>query len=65
MALFISCTNKQIIEADSPILLAKSIKNEVEIEGLRQCHRRDAAALVFQSQNETPKLTPANKRSLF
>ncbi|RKP17796.1 mitochondrial carrier [Rozella allomycis CSF55] len=30
----------------SPLTLLKSIKNDVEIEGFRQCHIRDAAALV-------------------
>lgn len=30
----------------SPIAEAKSIKNEVETEGFRQCHIRDGAALV-------------------
>jgi len=32
--------------ATSPIALAKTIKNDVEIEGFRQCHIRDGAALV-------------------
>lgn len=29
----------------SPIQLSKSIKNETELEGFRQCHIRDASAL--------------------
>lgn len=29
-----------------PIALAKSLKNPSELEGLRQCHLRDGAALV-------------------
>ncbi|EXX78053.1 Fra1p [Rhizophagus irregularis DAOM 197198w] len=32
--------------ARSPILDAKAIKNEVELEGMRQCHLRDAAAVI-------------------
>ncbi|RGB34801.1 Creatinase/aminopeptidase [Rhizophagus diaphanus] len=32
--------------ARSPILDAKAIKNEVELEGMRQCHIRDAAAVI-------------------
>lgn len=32
--------------ARSPILDTKAIKNEVELEGMRQCHLRDAAAVV-------------------
>lgn len=31
----------------SPVMLEKAIKNEVELEGFRQCHVRDAAALVI------------------
>lgn len=34
-----------VMEARSPVQLAKSIKNEVELEGFRQCHIRDAVAL--------------------
>lgn len=30
----------------SPIQLAKMIKNTTEMEGFRQCHIRDAAALI-------------------
>ena len=30
----------------SPVQQAKAIKNEVELEGFRQCHIRDATALV-------------------
>ncbi|RKO87406.1 Creatinase/Prolidase N-terminal domain-containing protein, partial [Blyttiomyces helicus] len=33
------------VESRSPIMTAKSIKNEAEIEGFRKCHIRDAAAL--------------------
>jgi Xaa-Pro aminopeptidase len=30
----------------SPVQKAKAIKNSTELEGFRQCHLRDAAALV-------------------
>lgn len=33
-------------EARSPIGDAKAIKNETEMEGMRQCHIRDGAALI-------------------
>ncbi len=34
-----------LYEEDSPILLAKATKNDVELAGLRACHVRDGAAL--------------------
>jgi Xaa-Pro aminopeptidase len=34
-----------LYEEDSPILLAKAVKNEVELAGLRECHVRDGAAV--------------------
>lgn len=37
---------ENVEEARSPITDAKAIKNEVELEGMRKCHLRDAAALV-------------------
>ncbi|CAG8778777.1 15602_t:CDS:2, partial [Acaulospora morrowiae] len=33
-------------ETRSPLAEAKAIKNEVELEGMRQCHLRDAAAVI-------------------
>jgi Xaa-Pro aminopeptidase len=36
----------RLIEADNPILLAKAVKNPVEIEGARAAQRRDGAAMV-------------------
>jgi Xaa-Pro aminopeptidase len=33
-------------DGKNPVLLAKAVKNEVEVEGFRNCHLRDAAALV-------------------
>lgn len=42
-----NCINQSTtIEDHSPITLMKALKNEVELEGLRQCHLRDAAALI-------------------
>jgi Xaa-Pro aminopeptidase len=38
--------NFPIEEGDSIIQHAKSIKNEVELEGFRSSHKRDAIALV-------------------
>ncbi|KAI8057047.1 Creatinase/aminopeptidase [Syncephalis plumigaleata] len=34
-----------IVEGRSPIMMSKAIKNPVELEGMRQSHLRDAAAL--------------------
>jgi len=46
-AIFNSVAPNQIYkEKSNPILLAKSIKNDVEIQGFRNCHIRDAAALI-------------------
>ena len=39
----------QVYEEPSPVALAKAIKNDVEINGMKQCHIRDAAALVLSS----------------
>lgn len=36
----------KIIEARDPCILAKAIKNEIEISGTRAAHRRDGAALT-------------------
>jgi len=36
---------EKVEEARSPIGDAKAVKNEVELEGMRQCHIRDGAAL--------------------
>jgi Xaa-Pro aminopeptidase len=33
-------------EAESPILLAKAVKNPIELAGMRACHVRDGVALV-------------------
>lgn len=35
-----------VMERSSPIVMMKSLKNAVELEGFRQCHIRDGAALT-------------------
>ncbi|KAG0017896.1 hypothetical protein BGZ80_007802 [Entomortierella chlamydospora] len=37
---------ENIVEARSPVTDAKAIKNNTELEGMRQCHLRDAAAVI-------------------
>ncbi|KAF1947051.1 putative Xaa-Pro aminopeptidase P [Clathrospora elynae] len=37
--------DEKVEEARSPVGDAKAVKNEVELEGMRQCHIRDGAAL--------------------
>ncbi len=37
---------KTVDEIRSPICDAKAVKNETELEGMRQCHIRDGAALI-------------------
>jgi Xaa-Pro aminopeptidase len=37
---------EKVEESRSPIADAKAIKNETELEGMRQCHIRDGAALI-------------------
>lgn len=34
------------LEAESPILRMRIIKNEVEANGIREAHRRDGAAII-------------------
>jgi Xaa-Pro aminopeptidase len=46
LALFNCLKPEFVLEKFSPITLAKSLKNPAELNGLRQCHLRDAAALV-------------------
>ncbi|KAG0018511.1 hypothetical protein BGZ82_000415 [Podila clonocystis] len=36
-----------VIEARSPVIDAKAIKNDVELSGMRQCHLKDAVARGF------------------
>ena len=37
---------KGILERPSPIVLQKSMKNDAELEGMRQAHIRDSVAMV-------------------
>eukprot|EP01032_Pedospumella_encystans_P009398 gene9398-11062_t len=41
-----SAAGESALPRISPIVLAKSLKNDVELEGFRQCHIRDGAALT-------------------
>jgi Xaa-Pro aminopeptidase len=41
-----SCVGEAVLPKVSPIVLAKSLKNPVELEGFRQAHIRDGAALT-------------------
>ncbi|ORX77197.1 putative Xaa-Pro aminopeptidase P [Basidiobolus meristosporus CBS 931.73] len=45
-ALYETIGAENVHELRSPISDAKSIKNETELEGMRQCHLRDSAALI-------------------
>jgi Xaa-Pro aminopeptidase len=44
-ALILSLGENKVIEGRSPIQEAKAVKNDVEQEGMRQCHIRDGTAL--------------------
>ncbi|EFA82726.1 peptidase M24 family protein [Heterostelium album PN500] len=46
LAIYNSVQKEHLFEKTNPILLAKAIKNATEVEGFRQCHIRDAAALI-------------------
>ncbi|KAL8152136.1 hypothetical protein V2J09_021944 [Rumex salicifolius] len=45
-ALYSKLSPDQVLLQQSPLALAKSLKNPVEKEGLKQCHIRDGAAVV-------------------
>ncbi len=45
-AVAVALEGARIIEADDPTALPKAKKNEVELEGMRACHRRDGVAMV-------------------
>jgi len=47
--LYSSLPESRILVETSPITLPKAIKNPVELEGMRQAHIRDAAAMVTYS----------------
>lgn len=45
-AIVSSANPSRVKRISSPIALLKAIKNPTEMEGFRQCHIRDGAALV-------------------
>ncbi|KAI7824315.1 Creatinase/aminopeptidase [Gamsiella multidivaricata] len=46
LALSVALGKENTLEVRSPVTDAKAIKNDVELEGMRQCHLRDAAAVI-------------------
>lgn len=46
LAMAVALGKENTTEARSPVTDAKAIKNETEMEGIRQCHLRDSAALI-------------------
>ncbi|KAG0329275.1 hypothetical protein BGZ99_002824 [Dissophora globulifera] len=46
LALAVALGKENVVEARSPVTDAKAVKNETELEGMRQCHLRDAVAVV-------------------
>ncbi|KAF9576450.1 hypothetical protein EC968_008745 [Mortierella alpina] len=46
LALAVALGQENTIEVRSPVTDAKAIKNEAELKGIRQCHLRDAAAVI-------------------
>ncbi|KAF9358009.1 hypothetical protein BGX26_002649 [Mortierella sp. AD094] len=46
LALSVALGKENTVEARSPVTDAKAIKNDTELEGMRQCHLRDAAAVI-------------------
>ncbi|KAK3811248.1 MAG: Creatinase/aminopeptidase [Benniella sp.] len=46
LALAVALGKGNTTEARSPVTDAKAIKNDAELEGMRQCHLRDSAALI-------------------
>ncbi|KAF9591681.1 hypothetical protein IFM89_005553 [Coptis chinensis] len=45
-ALYSNLNSDQVFLQQSPLALAKALKNPVELDGLRDCHIRDGAAVV-------------------
>lgn len=54
----------QIEDSKNPVLLAKAVKNEVEIQGFRNCHVRDAAALCHYISWLEKQLLEKQRRDL-
>lgn len=46
LAMAVALGKNNTVEARSPVIDAKAIKNETELFGIRQCHLRDAAAVI-------------------
>ncbi|CAO3563271.1 unnamed protein product [Mortierella alpina] len=46
LALEVALGRENTIEVRSPVTDAKAVKNEAELNGIRQCHLRDAAAVI-------------------
>jgi len=46
LAMAVALGKDNTTEARSPVTDAKAIKNDTELEGMRQCHLRDSAALI-------------------
>ncbi|GJJ72277.1 Xaa-Pro aminopeptidase [Entomortierella parvispora] len=46
LALANALGKENVVEARSPVVDAKAIKNRTELEGIRNCHLRDAAAVI-------------------
>ncbi|KAF9904695.1 hypothetical protein EC991_002394 [Linnemannia zychae] len=46
LAMAVALGKGNTVEARSPVIDAKAIKNETELQGIRQCHLRDAAAVI-------------------
>ncbi|KAG0342070.1 hypothetical protein BG004_005766 [Podila humilis] len=46
LAMAVALGKDNTVETRSPVTDAKAIKNETELEGMRQCHLRDSAALI-------------------
>ncbi|KAF9101411.1 hypothetical protein BGX27_011492 [Mortierella sp. AM989] len=46
LALSVALGKENAVEMRSPVIDAKAIKNETELKGIRQCHLRDAAAVI-------------------
>jgi len=46
LALANALEKENVVEARSPVIDAKAVKNRTELEGIRNCHLRDAAAVI-------------------
>lgn len=46
LAMAVALGKGNTVEVRSPVIDAKAIKNETELHGIRQCHLRDAAAVI-------------------